>query len=280
MAFTMPTFIKTLKGINIWKLLAIIFALLNLKHLPFAWHLRILNGLLAHLPLTARRLRAHKTQLKPSALFQPMVLASRAQPFETDYNLHKSNSTYFSDFDIARLHLMIRLFAPAIASIGEELWLADGKRGPRQVRIIMGGVSCNFRREIRPLRAFEMWSRTLCWDRKWFYVVTFFVEKGVVEPKGWTLQPWKRRRSREGKSRTEKKKQQQQKEVEEEGTKSGGEGEEKPPKGPHPAIFATGIAKYTPRRPRPRQPIPQPTSLRQATRSPPRVRRRRQRSGI
>ncbi|KAL9006914.1 MAG: hypothetical protein Q9188_000369 [Gyalolechia gomerana] len=231
----MPTFLKTLKGINIWKLLAIVFAFLNLKYLPFAWHLRILNGLLTHLPLTSHRLHTRKIQLTPSALFQPMILSSRAQPFEIDYNLHKSNSTYFSDFDIARLHLLIRLCSPGLAAISRELWLADNKTGPKQVRIMMGGVSCNFRREIRPFGAFEMWTRVLCWDRKWFFVVTFFVEKGV-RPRGWTLQP----RRRGGNSKEEMVEGTGM-EVQDGGMKNG-MGDKR--KGSHPAIFATGIAKY------------------------------------
>ncbi|KAL9028430.1 MAG: hypothetical protein Q9196_003209, partial [Gyalolechia fulgens] len=157
----MPNLLKALKpeSINIWKLLAIIFALLNLKSLPFAWHLRILNGLLIHLPLTSRRLRARKSQLTPSALFQPMILTSRAQPLEIDYNLHKSNSTYFTDFDIARVHLMIRLCSHGLAVVSRELWLADGKKGPKQVKIMMGAVSCSFRREIKPFGEYEMWTK-------------------------------------------------------------------------------------------------------------------------
>lgn len=81
---------------------------------------------------------------------------------------------------------------------------------------------------------FEMWTKVLCWDRKWFYVVTFFVEGGAVRPKGWTLQPWRNRNGPEDGAEAK---------VEREGKKEGeGEGEKR--KGTHPAIFATGIAKY------------------------------------
>lgn len=34
---------------------------------------------------------------------------------------------------------------------------------------------------------FEMWSRLLCWDRKWVYVVTHFVKKGTVKPTAYIL---------------------------------------------------------------------------------------------
>ncbi|KAL8839744.1 MAG: hypothetical protein Q9170_001615 [Blastenia crenularia] len=208
---------------TIWKLLAVFFALLNLKNFPFAWHLRILTGLLTHLPLTTSRL-IHRRTLTPSHLFRPLILRSRAQPLEIDYNFHKSNSTYFSDFDIARLHLMVRLCSVGLARTSDELWLADQKKGPRRVRIMMGGVSCNFRREIKPFQGFEMWTRILCWDRKWVYIVGFFVERGV---------------GAEGTRGGRKEKLS--------GGRKGGEGmskEEEKKKGSHPAIFATGLAKY------------------------------------
>lgn len=252
-----------LNGITFWKALAIFFALLNLKHIPFAWHvrlpgpppsstpspfqtlanssnpqLRILNGLYRHIPFTSSRLLASKRSLGPSALFQPMILTSRASPLELDYNLHKSNSTYFADFDIARLHLFVRLCGLGLSLTSRELWLADHKRGPRRIRISMGGVHLNFRREIKPLQAFEMWTRLLCWDRKWFYVVTFFVEKGAVKPKGWTLQPWRNKGagSEESEPKIGGK---------ENGKQQGKEGEkEQRVGGSHPAIFASGIAKY------------------------------------
>ncbi|KAL9007389.1 MAG: hypothetical protein Q9173_007328 [Seirophora scorigena] len=167
-----------------------------------------------------------------------MVLASRAAPLEMDYNLHKSNSTYFADFDVARLHLFARLCGVGLARTSSELWLADGKRGPKRIRIFMGGVHLNFKREIKPLQAFEMWTRLLCWDRKWFYIVTSFVEKGRVMPKGWVLQPWRNHKPSADDNDVDA--------VEGKGEEtSNKEGVEKRKEGvPHPAIFATGIAKY------------------------------------
>lgn len=58
--------------------------------------------------------------------------------------------------------------------------------------VALGGISCLFKREIKPYAKYEMWTRILCWDRKWFYLVTHLVKPGVGKPKGWTLQPWRR----------------------------------------------------------------------------------------
>ena len=87
---------------------------------------------------------------------------------------------------------------------------------------MLGGVTCHFKREIKPYQAFEIWTRVLCWDRKWLYLVSHFVEKGNVKPKGYTLQPWKK-----GNQRSEN-----------------GKMNENVDKTPHPAIFASSIAKY------------------------------------
>ncbi len=160
-----------------------------------------------------------------------MILTSRAAPFEIDFNMHKSNSTYFADFDIARLHLMVRLCGLGLKTMSEELYIADGRKGPKRLHMGMGGVHLNFRKEIRCWQGFEMWTQILCWDRKWFYLVTWFVEKGAVKPTNWTLQPWRNKQRSQGPD-----------------IMTGDEvvkgKEEMKSKGAHPAIFATGIAKY------------------------------------
>ena len=46
---------------------------------------------------------------------------------------------------------------------------------------------CSFKREIGIYEPYEMWSRLLCWDRKWIYVVTHFVKKGTVRPSSYIL---------------------------------------------------------------------------------------------
>ncbi|KAL8947879.1 MAG: hypothetical protein Q9222_005881, partial [Ikaeria aurantiellina] len=160
----------------------------------------------------------------------PLLLSSRVSPLECDYNFHKSNSTYFSDFDVGRMHLLMCLCRSGIEKTGYQLWEAAGKKGSKFLWIMMGGVSCSFRREIKPLGGYEMWNRILAWDRKWIYVIIYFVEKGKVRPKGWSLQPWKKdevRGRNEGKAEKDK-------------------GEKK--KGSHPAVYATGIAKYVAKR--------------------------------
>ncbi|KAL8689188.1 MAG: hypothetical protein Q9218_005082 [Villophora microphyllina] len=144
--------------------------------------------------------------------------------------MHKSNSTYFADFDIARMHLLTRLFPPGLVTTSRDLYREAGNTGPKRLGIYLGGVSCNFRREIGVLQGFEMWTRVLCWDRKWVYIITHFVKKGAFKPKGWSLQPWK----------NHSKPQPQEQAT---ASRSNGNAEDGKTEKRH-RFFATGIAKY------------------------------------
>lgn len=130
-----------------------------------------------------------------------MISSTRAPLLETDYNLHKSNSTYFSDMDISRTQLFTaiirngikknsRLYGAKKSAVAGAVGATDGTRGRHL--IALGGVSCLFKREILPYTKYEMWTRILCWDRKWFYLITHLVKPGVGEPSSWTLQPWRK----------------------------------------------------------------------------------------
>lgn len=131
------------------------------------------------------------------------------------------------------MHLLTRLFPPGLLLTGQNLYEEAGRQGPKRLGIYLGGVSCAFRREIGVRVGFEMWTRVLCWDRKWLYVVTHFLPRGAVRPKGFAFQPWKKNVARRTKedatpvAAVEKK---------EEGKEGKGRG--------NPLFFATAVAKY------------------------------------
>lgn len=62
-------------------------------------------------------------------------------------------------------------------------------KGP--YNMLLGSISCHYHREIPPYTRYELWSRILAWDHKWFYSVTHIVKPGVAVPKRWTMQPWR-----------------------------------------------------------------------------------------
>ncbi|EOA88547.1 uncharacterized protein SETTUDRAFT_27347 [Exserohilum turcica Et28A] len=183
---------------SLWRIAAILLALVNLKNLPFVWHLRFCRALFYQLYL-------QPTPIPPHALFQPIITSTRTTLLETDYNMHKSNSTYFSDMDISRTHLFTaiirngirknsRLYGAKKSALSGAVGATKGTRGRHM--IALGGISCLFKKEILPYKKYEMWTRLLCWDRKWFYLVTHLVKPGVAQPNSWTLQPWAKSHSR------------------------------------------------------------------------------------
>jgi len=128
----------------------------------------------------------------PAALFLPFITTSHAPLYECDYNLHKSNSTYFSDLDVSRHALISCLFRHGIIKLMSDpsaVTTPDGKiaKGPRFM--MLQSVQCSFKREIGILERYEVWSRILAWDKKWIYVVSHFVKRGKVKPRAYIFDP-------------------------------------------------------------------------------------------
>ncbi|KAJ5934363.1 hypothetical protein N7466_003910 [Penicillium verhagenii] len=119
----------------------------------------------------------HKDKDLP-VVFLPCVTTTYTPLLEADYNLHKSNSTYFTDLDASRSHLLSYLCLGGVSVVDREL-VADGKRGI--MAAIIGSVTTSFKKEIRIFQQYEVWSRILTWDQKWLYIVTHFVQKGSVK---------------------------------------------------------------------------------------------------
>lgn len=81
---------------------------------------------------------------------------------------------------------MSLLCSPGLAGYRKRVAAGEETGG---LNIALGGVACFFQREIKPYERYELWTRVLCWDRKWAYVVTHFVKKGTVAPTGYLMHP-------------------------------------------------------------------------------------------
>ncbi len=250
---------------GIWGLIGItitFFALVGFKHLPGSWHvryssrlsiclsvflcrdrltvlrssllslvqIRLFRPLVRHYLLSNRRRRPSG----PSAIFQPVICSTRTALIECDYNMHKSNSTYFADLDIARSELLCCLLAS---------FLETRRRPSREDQakgsfgFALGAVSCHFKRAILPYQKYEMWTRILTWDDKWLYLVTHFVQAGRVKPTTYSLQPWKKKTVVPG-SKTDNKSSSSSRNSNSNSNKQDDETT------PHPAILATSVARY------------------------------------
>ena len=82
-------------------------------------------------------------------------------------------------------------------------------KGKAPVNIMLGAVTCSFKKEIKPWQKFEVQTRVLCWDRKWLYFVSHFVDTSKAAAKA-----------------------------------SSKEGDGVEQKRAHPAIFASSLSKY------------------------------------
>jgi acyl-CoA thioesterase FadM len=165
-----------------WRTFFFILAFLNLKSLPLAWHFRLLRRFWANItrvPDVRRAIQKHADASSSGTsvgsthpIFTFHTHTSFSPLYETDYNIHKSNSTYFSDLDESRMGLCTRILIPGIWSKDRSLE-KQGIKG--KIGVYLGAVHCTFHREIKPYQSFEVRSRVLGWDRKWLVIVSFFV---------------------------------------------------------------------------------------------------------
>ncbi|KAE8552072.1 hypothetical protein EYB25_005963 [Talaromyces marneffei] len=185
--------VSTWTSLVSWKTALIVaFALLNRKSLPFAWTYNVFYQIF-------RNLRRDPLKLNFTPKFAPVDLHGRpthpvfaaaslnsyVSIMETDYNIHKSNSTYFADMDISRTAAVTPLYTPGAGIVSKELdeeiaaaAIAEGKPAPKKklpMFIALGATYCSFKREIKPLQRFELRSHVAAWDEKWMYIVTVFL---------------------------------------------------------------------------------------------------------
>ncbi|KAL9616425.1 MAG: hypothetical protein Q9160_008701 [Pyrenula sp. 1 TL-2023] len=201
---------------KITTVLALIFVILNLKSVPFSWHVRLFYHFLANihrrkpsLPAKSNSNSRSPSNAPPSPFFFPSNISpslatklsgrtphhplfafsrisTRTPLFESDYNLHKSNSTYFADLDIARTKHATRLISPAFPALTKQLKEKEGydKRG--RIGVYLGAVHCSFRKEIGMMEKGEIWTRVVGWDDKgkWLVLGSWFVRRKKKRSKG------------------------------------------------------------------------------------------------
>ncbi|RAL15817.1 acyl-CoA thioesterase [Aspergillus homomorphus CBS 101889] len=154
-----------------WKTTALVLALLNLKTLPLVWHIRVYRYFFKHGYLITP---AAEQPPRPSTeILEPLSIYSRAPVMEIDFNMHKSNSTYFSDLDVSRTALMSNLVVKGAALLEKRLE-TQGKKG--FLGFILGSVYTNFKREIPAYTKYEVKSHIASFDQKWVYIVTYFLK--------------------------------------------------------------------------------------------------------
>ena len=102
----------------------------------------------------------------------------------------------------------------------------------------LGGVTCTFKRELKPYRKYEIWTRVFSWDEKWVYVISHIVKPGTVKPSKYSDQLW--RNSGNGYS----KKAASNPDHWNQARESANSSQSSSTLSVHPAIYAVAIAKY------------------------------------
>ena len=189
-----------------WKVLALILALINIKNIPLSWHLRLLYAFLGNMrfkldsPVFPPGTPLIDSNGRPThPIFVPYGTTTRTPFLESDYNLHKSNSTYFSDLDVARTTLVVRLYTPGIYIASKEVdreLLAAKQAGDdkgkatnmnKYVNVAVGSVYCAFKREVKPFELYQVQSKIIAWDQKWLYIMSFFLRPAAKKGMKQTL---------------------------------------------------------------------------------------------
>ncbi|KAJ3414609.1 hypothetical protein HDV05_006250 [Chytridiales sp. JEL 0842] len=145
--------------------LALLLIALNARSLPLIYHLRLLYRIAASQIRYKQKLLTYPStsgKRNPSEIWNTCVLKERVTVDDMDWNMHMNNSSYNLHLDFARTDHIVSSFGFLTAA---------------NYRFANGGVSMFFRREILPFQAYEIRSRLLSFDNKWFYVEHRFVTR-------------------------------------------------------------------------------------------------------
>lgn len=102
-------------------------------------------------------------------LLEPLgtsVLAFRVWPNDLDVNIHMNNGRFLSVMDLGRFDLSFR------TGLGRAM--LRNRWTP-----LVGGVSVRYRRSLDPFERYDLHTRLLGWDGKWF-----FLEQRFLKPNG------------------------------------------------------------------------------------------------
>ena len=94
--------------------------------------------------------------LKQKPLLDKSVMTFRAWPLDCDINLHLTNARYLSFMDLGRTHLIGQ--SGLIKKIHQKKYLP-----------IATSVEISFFKEIKPFQKFQLHSRLIFWDEKYWY---------------------------------------------------------------------------------------------------------------
>ena len=94
-------------------------------------------------------------------------MAFRVLPNDCDINFHMNNGRYLSFMDLGRVHLMAQ--TGLLPVILKQRWMP-----------VLTAAEINFIRSIAPFQKFDLVTRLVSWDDKYFYIEQKFESRGVL----------------------------------------------------------------------------------------------------
>lgn len=128
--------------------------------------------------------------LNKPTIFQSTIWTSSTPLGEIDIMGHKTNSTYATDFDVARNYHICSLFRVGLKKWGDISFVNTQTRdaGSGLFYPAIAGINFTFHKGIRPRKKYEICTRVLSWDDKWLHLISHFVERGSCKPVHFTDQ--------------------------------------------------------------------------------------------
>ena len=105
--------------------------------------------------------------LRQRPLLDESRVSFRVLPTDCDINFHMNNGRYLTFMDLGRVHMMrqVRL----IGHILKNHWMP-----------VLTGAEINFLRSLAPLQKFDLVTRIVTWDEKYFYLEQRFESRGQL----------------------------------------------------------------------------------------------------
>ncbi|KAG0045826.1 hypothetical protein BGZ83_008949 [Gryganskiella cystojenkinii] len=135
--------------------LILLVLLLNFKSIPGVFHAKMGLRIAAVQLYSLRHGRAFR--IKPT---ETSIVRERVWVDDLDLNFHFSNSSYGKNCDYARVKYVTSLLGPTVLPLHPL----------RKISFALGGNQMWFRKEITLFQSYEIRTRLLTWNQKWFVI--------------------------------------------------------------------------------------------------------------
>jgi acyl-CoA thioesterase FadM len=131
-----------------------------------------LSHFVSFVRIPALAIRQYIKPLAPLEILNEDRIRMHVWPNDIDLNMHMNNARYLSVMDFARTHLLAR--TRLLDHILRSRW-----------QPLVGAVWMTYRRSLPLFSSFEISSRLVCWDERWFYIEQTFTGHEGLAAVGW-----------------------------------------------------------------------------------------------